>query len=132
MRVVIDTNVFVSGIRFGGRPQSVLDAMARPDCTLVCSEEILTELEEVLLGKFQWPRRRVESALDQVRALADMVSPKLVLAGCVDPDDNRILEAAVEGRADCIVSGDKHLLRLKAFRGIKIMTANDFLLRVGR
>jgi predicted nucleic acid-binding protein len=49
----------------------------------------------------------------------------------VDPDDNMFLEAAVAGAADCIVSGDKHLLRMKQFRGIEILTVNDFLLRVG-
>jgi predicted nucleic acid-binding protein len=59
-----------------------------------------------------------------------MVRPEFVITECVDPDDNRILEAAVEGRADCIVTGDNHLLRLREFRGIPILTAHDFLLRL--
>lgn len=59
-----------------------------------------------------------------------MVSPEFELTDCVDPDDNCILEAAVTGRADCIVTGDNHLLRMKAFRGIEILTVHDFLLRM--
>ena len=60
-----------------------------------------------------------------------MVTPEFELTDCQDPDDNRILEAAVAGRADCIVSGDKrHLLRMGTFRGIEIVTASDFLLRL--
>jgi predicted nucleic acid-binding protein len=60
-----------------------------------------------------------------------MVRPEFELTDCADPDDNRILEAAVAGRADCVVSGDKkHLLRMRTFRGIEIMTASDFLQRL--
>jgi len=52
------------------------------------------------------------------------------LSACDDPDDDRILEAAVEGCADCIVSGDKHLLRMKTFQGIEILKVGEFLLRI--
>lgn len=62
---------------------------------------------------------------------AEIVEPCFAITECADPDDNRILEAAVEGRADCIVTGDRrHLLRMKAFRGIEIITVNDFLARL--
>ena len=130
MRAVIDTNIFYSGLTSGGKPALVLDAMASPGRTMISSEELLAELQDVLSRKLMWPQRSVDLTLDRIRKTAEMVNPEFDLTDCVDPDDNRILEAAVEGRADCIVSGDKHLLRLKTFRGIEILTAHDFLLRL--
>jgi putative PIN family toxin of toxin-antitoxin system len=132
MRAVLDTNVYVSGVRYGGKPMDLLQRMGPGSCTLIVSEEILAELEDVLLRKFDWTRQTVESTIHRIRAIAEVVDPEFELDECVDPDDNRILEAAVTGEADCIVSGDRHLLRMKVFRGIKIMTVNDFLLTVGR
>jgi uncharacterized protein len=133
MRVVIDTNIFVSGLASGGKPALVLDAMSSGKCTLVSSEEILAELARVLSGKkFRWPRGTVDSALDRMRLVAEMVNPEFELTDCADADDNRILEAAVAGSANCIVSGDKrHLLRMGSFRGIEILSADDFLKRLG-
>jgi uncharacterized protein len=61
--------------------------------------------------------------------VAEVVSPDFELTECQDPDDNRILEAAVAGHADVIVSGDKHLLRMNRFRGTQILTVDDFLSR---
>ena len=64
------------------------------------------------------------AALTQV---VELVAPASEIAECEDPDDNRILEAAVEGNAGFIVSGDKHLLRMNPFRGIEILTVAAFL-----
>jgi uncharacterized protein len=131
MRVVIDTNIFFSGLKGKGKPALVLDAVASPGCILVSSEDLLAELEDVISRKFGWSRQAIESTLNQIRMTAEMVSPEFELTDCADPDDNRILEAAVAGRADCIVSGDKrHLLRMGSFRGVEILTAHDFLLRL--
>lgn len=132
MRVVLDTNVIVSGVRFGGKPQLVLDAMGLADYTLISSERILTELEIVLSGKFRWSPEVVDLALERIRTLADMVDPPVKLADCRDPDDDRILEVAVAGRADCIVTGDDDLLSMKIFRGVEILTVSDFLERLGQ
>ena len=97
-------------------------------CELVVSEAILKELARILSGKFGWESGLVSLAVADIRRTADVVEPHLVLTDCADPDDNRILEAAVEGRADCIVSGDRrHLLRMKTFRGIEILTVDEFL-----
>jgi putative PIN family toxin of toxin-antitoxin system len=131
MRVVLDTNIYVSGLGYGGKPELVLDEMGLAEYTLLVSEDILMELEEVLSLKFGWSPRSVASALTRIRDAAEMVSPQQTVSECADPDDNRILEAALEGEADCIVSGDKHLLRMKSFRGIQILTASDFLSRRG-
>ena len=62
--------------------------------------------------------------------MADVVKPDIVLSDCEDPDGNRILEAAVAGVVACIVSGDRHLIRMKVFRGIEIVNVNDFVDRI--
>ncbi len=94
---------------------------------LVTSEQILAEVAEVLSRKFGWHENRIAIGVGRIRAVAELTTPTFKLTDCMDPDDNRILEAAVEGHADCIVSGDKHLLRMKTFRGIEIFTVHDFL-----
>ena len=124
-------NIFFSGLKWGGKPGLVLDAMAMEECILLTSEEQLAELEDVLSIKFSWPQTEVAFAIRRIRALAEVVNPQFILTDCVDDDDNRILEAAVAGAADCIVTGDGHLLRMNIFRGIQILTASDFLLRMG-
>jgi putative PIN family toxin of toxin-antitoxin system len=131
MRVVFDTNVFISGLIFGGKPQVAMEFVLSDGCTLIVSEPILEELGRKLLTKFGWLNPAVDSAVKTIRDSATAVAPDLVLTDCVDPDDNMFLEAAVEGRADCVVSGDQHLLRMKRFRGIEILTVSDFLLRIG-
>jgi putative PIN family toxin of toxin-antitoxin system len=117
MRVVFDTNVFVSGLNFGGKPATVLQMAAKAECILVTSEDILQEIEDVLLRKFFWSAGNVAATLTGIRAMADVVKPDIMLSDCEDPDDNRILEAAVAGGVACIVSGDRHLLRMKGLPG---------------
>ena len=130
MRVVFDTNIFISGLRFGGKPEALLQMAARTAFVLVVSEEILLELEEVLLRKFRWSRRKIALTLESIRTISETVRPDITLTDCEDQDDNRILEAAVAGRATIIVSGDHHLLKMRMFRGIEIMRIGDFLNRI--
>lgn len=100
--------------------------------SLIVSAEILAELEGVLIEKFGWSQGRAAMSIRGMRQIAELVVPKLRVNDCEDPDDNRILEAAVEGSADVIVSGDKHLLRMKMYRGIEILTIGQFLALAGR
>ena len=132
MRVVLDTNVLISGLVFGGRPEMVLRMASTQVFNLIVSAEILAELEGVLIEKFGWSQARAAASIRGIRQIAELVVPKLRVTDCEDPDDNRILEAAVEGRADVIVSGDKHLLRMKVYRGIKILTIGQLLSLMGR
>jgi predicted nucleic acid-binding protein len=64
--------------------------------------------------------------------MVEIVKPDIVLSDCEDPDDNRILEAAITGGAVYIVSGDRHLLQMKMFRGVEIVNVNDFIDRIER
>jgi putative PIN family toxin of toxin-antitoxin system len=125
-RVVADSNIFVSAIRFGGRPAVFLQAAEDGLFVLVVSETILAEVGEVLSRKFEWSDDRVAVSLRRIRAITSVIAPDLALTACEDPDDDRILEAAVAGNAKYIVSGDKHLLRMGSFRGIEIVRVRDF------
>jgi uncharacterized protein len=130
MRAVFDTNIFISGLNFGGKPATALQMVVKSECILVTSEEILIETLDVLLRKFMWSPKNAAATLAGIRGIADIVTPDFLLSDCEDPDDNRILEAAVAGDVACIVSGDRHLLRMRRFRGIEIVNVNDFVGRI--
>lgn len=130
MRIVLDTNIFISALIYRGRPEALLQMISLDIYSLTTSEEILQELESVLLRKFGWPGHRADAALRSIRRVAELVRPQVIVTDCEDPDDNRILEAAVAGSADVIVTGDKHLLRMHLFRGIEILKVDAFLGRV--
>ena len=129
-RVVLDTNVLISALLSPlGRPFACLDWVL-DNATLITSKELLEELETRLARpKFRKyaddSRRRAfvaDLALFAVRAeLSGAVK------ACRDPDDNKVLETAVVGRADCLVTGDQDLLVLHPFEGIAILTPADFL-----
>lgn len=126
-RVVLDTNVFLSAFTFGGKPEAVFEMARAGRIQLVVSTPILAELASILSGKFSWADEDVREALMAVGRHADLVKPEARLRVLDDDADNRILECAVEGRADWIVSGDRHLLDLKEFRGIRIIGVSGFL-----
>lgn len=126
-RVVLDTNVIVSGIGWGGAPAAILDAVGDGQLVLVTSEPLLAELRRVL----EYPKlAKVIQAgaqlADLVAASGVVVTPTRTLTVVSDDDDNRVLEAAIEGAADYIVSGDTDLLDLGSFRSIPILTPADF------
>jgi putative PIN family toxin of toxin-antitoxin system len=132
MRVVADSNIFISTLQFGGKPAKFIRAAEEERLRLLASEPILLEIADVLSRKFNRSGDEIAASLAHIRSIADMVVPQFAIAACVDPDDDRILEAAVEGRADAIVTGDKHLLSMKSFRKIEICTVRDFLSALDR
>ena len=92
------------------------------------SDAILDEMVGVLRDKFNWDGYSLQDAREKIRRIANHVTPKRTLDGVKDdPDDNRILECAAEAGSDCIITEDKHLLRLGSFEGIRIQRASDFL-----
>ena len=129
LRVALDTNVLISAILFGGKPRQILEKAIRGEIRLCPSEPILEELSGVLRrSKFDYSLERVQTILTELTSIADFVNPsqtiRLVLE---DPDDNRILECAVEAKANYIITGDFHLLRLSRYRDIEIVNAFTFL-----
>jgi uncharacterized protein len=126
-RVVLDTNIIVSGFGWSGAPATILDAVTDDRLVLVTSAPLLAELRRVL----EYPR--LANVIQGGAQLADLVAasgvvvvPNRVLTVVSDDDDNRVLEAAIEGAADYIVSGDADLLDLGSFQGIPIITPGEF------
>ena len=130
-RVVLDTNVFLSALTFGGKPEAVFEMARAGRIQLIVSASILAELASILENKFAWDAEDVREALMVVGRHAELVKPELRLQILEDDADNRILECAVAGQANWIVSGDHHLLDLKEFRGMPIVRVSDFLSIVG-
>ncbi|HKN75782.1 MAG TPA: putative toxin-antitoxin system toxin component, PIN family [Candidatus Acidoferrum sp.] len=128
MRIVVDTNVIVSALVFGGLPRRVFEVVESGRCEFYYSAEIESETGRVLRDKFGWDEQRLDRYLAVLWGLGERVTPRRrVKAVKEDPDDNRILECALAAGADAIVSGDGHLLRLASYDGIAILTPREFL-----
>jgi len=129
VKVVIDTNVLVSATLFGGNPEQVLDSAEEGKIKILISEEILEEFKEVLQRKFGFSLDIVEVTVSAIKEISTLVTPTQRLNVIKKKeDDNRILECAVEGKVQYIVSGDKrHLLSLKEYQGMKILSPAKFL-----
>ena len=136
-RAVLDTNVYVSGtILSRGVPYQVLEAWRQNEFILVTSEAILAEIERVL--RYPRIRRRYSvTAQDVARLMDSLRADALVVPGEVevsrtpdDPDDDKFLACALEAQAECIVTGDPHLLGLGPYHGIAILTPREFLGRL--
>ena len=128
MRVVLDTNVIVSALLFGGYPERVFLAGLRGEIQLLTSRALLQELESVLREKFKLGRRLVKDTMGLLKTMVEVVETTSQLKVIAHPDDdNRVLECAVDGNADFIVTGDtKHILPLKEYKGIKILRPSEF------
>jgi putative PIN family toxin of toxin-antitoxin system len=127
MRATVDTNVFVSALNFGGVPERLLELLDEGQFVLCISPALIAELRRVLADRFGWNEDLFRELLNPILAIAEMAEPAFVLDAVDDPDDNRILECAVESKSDVIVTGDDHLLRLGTFQGIPIVTPRDFV-----
>lgn len=128
MHAVLDTNVFVSML-MGGRVGQINDAWREGKFTLVVSDEIVSEYLDVLQRpKFRLSPQLILFVMGRVQRKAQFVLPtERITAVIADPTDNKFLEAALAGQADCVVTGDKHLLPLHPFRGISILKAHQFI-----
>ena len=123
LRIVFDTNVYISAALFGRRAETVMKLASAGQVYLITSEAILAELSRKLLGKLAWSDDQTQLFVDMIRELAEVVAPDITLDVVPDDeDDNRIVECAVAGQADLIVTFDKDLLRLKAYEMIGIIT----------
>ncbi|MDY0019496.1 MAG: putative toxin-antitoxin system toxin component, PIN family [Anaerolineae bacterium] len=137
LRVVLDTNVYVSGLILArGTPFQILEAWRQQAYILVTSELIIVEIERVL----RYPRIRDRYGVteaDSARLIASLRADALIVAGindiepaCSDPDDDKFLACALEAGADCIVTGDPDLLTLVSYAGIDILKPSEFLARL--
>lgn len=129
LKVTIDTNVFVSGVTFPGRAREVLDLMVKERIEVCISPFIMGEIEKVLQEKFGWASHQVNRFIALIKHKATLVYPKVSVSVITEKDDdNRILECAIEGKVHYLVTGDKrHLLPLKEYQGVKIISPVEFL-----
>jgi putative PIN family toxin of toxin-antitoxin system len=125
--VVLDSNIYVSALVFGGNPRAILELAEQGLFEVSVSDPIKGDVERVLGLKFSWTKERISDATAYLWTLAHSISPHQTVTDCIDPDDNRVLECALEARAQVIVTGDNHLLKLHPYREISIFTPKQFL-----
>ncbi|PIN74883.1 putative toxin-antitoxin system toxin component, PIN family [Candidatus Woesearchaeota archaeon CG10_big_fil_rev_8_21_14_0_10_37_12] len=130
IRVVLDTNIFISGIFWPGNYcAQIIDAWKEGKFETVTSEEIVKELVETLFEfKIKLTEEKISAWEKEILERSLIVAPinKLDLVKD-DPDDNKFFEAAIAANAQYIVSQDKHHLRIGEFKGIKVLTPEEFL-----
>jgi len=131
MRIVLDTNVFISGIFFTGPPYQILKAWRDGEVQLLVSPSILDEYQRIGVElSLQFRDVDLKPFLDLLTIKAEIVlAPALPPVIHDDPSDDKFLEAAVAGKASYISSGDKHLLKLYEYQGIQILKPIDFVQR---
>lgn len=128
MKAILDSNIFISALVFpGGRAFDALAMASKKKYELLLSPAILTEVADVLQRKFHWEKERVSLAFQDFVGIAENLKPPIHISLLKDEPDNRILECAVAGCADVIVTGDKAILALKKFQGIPIVSLTDFV-----
>ena len=126
--VVLDTNIYVSATFWSGRPYLVIQKAINQDTITFISQDIIAELERVLKRDFLIPKEDINEIIDSVLFFTHLIKPKeKLLVIKEDPDDDRVLECALACKAEFIVTQDKHLLKLKGFRKIKIISPKQFL-----
>jgi putative PIN family toxin of toxin-antitoxin system len=127
----IDSNVYISAIAFGGKPLKVLERALNREFLLVTGDNILAEVRRNLLGKLDLEKERVELFLSDISTVSSVFVPSGSLNTTSNEGDNLVLEVALMGGADVLVTGDKkHLLPLGEFQGIVIEPPSAFLSRL--
>jgi putative PIN family toxin of toxin-antitoxin system len=130
MRLIVDTNVLVSAFVFKSETANNVVRVAAKKHTLLFSESTFKELKSTLLKqKFAGIAElsTIRKFIFNLVRIGEFIEPKIEITDCRDPKDNKFLELAVAGDADCIVTGDKDLLELHPFRNIHIITPKEFL-----
>ena len=132
LRVVFDTNILVSALLWHGPPAQCVELARLGFVRSVTCNELLDEFVEVLLQRFQLTVSEAEKARHSVVSFSEVVAITGQLRVVVnDPDDDKVIECALIGKADYIVTGDRHLLALGQYSGISIVKAAQFLNIIG-
>lgn len=127
MKIVIDTNVLISGVFFGGFPKEVLMAVIEKRITACASAAIVDEYIEVINEMISRKKGKLNpNLLTPLINAMEIIVPTSDINECRDPDDDKFLECAVDSSALFVVSGDSDLLVLKSCNGINIITAKEF------
>lgn len=127
MKIVIDTNVLISGVFFGGFPRTVLSAVVGRQITACATMEIINEYEKIIQEMVERKQGHInKNILQSLIQLMDIIDSVSHIKLSRDPKDDKFIECAKDAHALYIVSGDKDLLVLRQYEDIKIVTAKDF------
>ena len=130
--VVLDANIYVSALAFGGKPKRAFQLGIKRRVDVAISNPIRAEVLRTLRDKFRWSEERLTEASALIGSAATTVVPTVTLHAVErDPDDDRVLECAITAKADLIVTGDSDLLDLGEYEGIEIIQVAEFLNRIG-
>ena len=133
MRVVFDTNIYISALAIpGGNAEEAYLEAVHGAFDLYTSVAILTETARVLQTKFDWAEEKVREAVQTISQVSIVFRPRPTLHILDDEPDNRILECAIAAQAEFVVSGDRHLLALKHHADITMISLADFLTKLRR
>lgn len=133
MRVVFDSNILIAALLFpGGRAEAAVANIFEGHDDLFISRPIITEVLSVLASKFSRDKEELSRVAVLLGEMGQIVKPSRHLSVFRDEPDNRILECAVEGNAEVIVTGDKAMLSIGEYEGIRLMTLAEYLERPRR
>jgi|SRR3989344_43354 len=127
LRVILDSNILISAYVFGGKLQIVFQQVIEEKIEGITSQILISEFLDVLRKKFVVAKSQLLEIKEEIDDTFETVFPTQTFKVVKDNDDNRVLEAAIEGNCKYIVTGDKELLRLKSYQNVKIVTADQFL-----
>jgi putative PIN family toxin of toxin-antitoxin system len=129
MKIVLDTNVLISGIFFTGPPYQILKEWQKGKITFVVSEEILSEYQRVANEmSLKFPTIDIRKILQLITIHSEIVNTHgYEVTICEDPDDNMFISCAVASKSKVIVSGDKHLLKIVSYQNIRVLKPKEFV-----
>jgi len=128
-RIIVDTNVLISALISEGKPRALIREITNGRLALVLSEEMLKEFQDVLRRpKFEIPEKEIDNFVKTSIITSEMINAKSNFRIVKeDPDDDVVLNTAYDSAVEYIVTGDEHLLKLKEFKNIKIVTVSEML-----
>ena len=134
IRIVLDTNVLISALLFGGNPRKILELVLAEKIHLLSSPEILKETEGVLSRpKFKLKKSAVKSMMKELEDICEIVYPsKHFKVVDEDPEDDMLFDCAYAGNADFIISGNDHVVKVKSFQDAKVLFPADFLSKISK
>ncbi len=129
MKIVLDTNVLISGIFFGGPPGQILKTWKDQKIQIVISKEILNEYQRVTkeLSK-KFPSVNIKPIIELLTIYGKVVETEGInVTVCEDPDDNMFIECAIASNTNIVVSGDNHLLKVSGYQNIDVIKPRNFV-----
>ena len=128
MKVTVDTNFLISATQWDySIAHKLLKKLILSDAKIFTTQDILDETVEVLERDFEYSKNEAKNIIGKILLFAKLVEPKQKIDIVKDdPDDNKVIECAIESSSDYIVTYDRHLLKLKEYKGIKIITPEEF------